>query len=147
MARIDDDEIRAMACLDRLKLLLDRYGRRVGTPYFVARGKDEGGHHLRVTLLPVASHRGAVPPPPAPAKRGRDDLTDLISEFQTLSEVVGAQHQQILDLIDVLAGMDAKDTKPAASNDDLSAVLEEYRASARRQHLRVVRTEQEEASD
>lgn len=147
MARIDEDEMRAIACLDRLKLLLDRYGRRVGTPYFVARGKDEGGHHLRVTLLPVSATR--VPPPaPAPAiGRSRDDLSDLITEFQMLSDVVGAQHQQILDLIDVLATMDDKEARSVGPEGHLKATLETFRASAKGKHLRVVRNDSKEASD
>lgn len=147
MARIDEDEIRAIACLDRLKLLLDRYGRRAGTPYFIARGKDEGGHHLRVTLLPVPSAQSPSTEAMAAVGRKRDDLADLIAEFQMLSDVVGAQHQQILDLIDVLATMDDKEGRADDTKGPLAATLETFRATAKRQHLRVVRNESSEVSD
>ena len=147
MARIDEDELRAIACLDRLKLLLDRYGRRVGAPYFVARGKDEGGHHLRLTLLPVPATQAPAPAPAPVVGRSRDDLAELIAEFQTLSDVVGAQHQQILDLIDVLATMDDNDARSNGPEGHLKATLDTFRATAKGRHLRVVRNGSKEASE
>jgi len=145
MARLDDEELRAIDCLDRLRHLLDRYGRKVGTPYFVARGKDEGGHHLRVTLLPTSSSLAAQPP--VAANQPRDDLSGLIAEFRTLSDVVGAQHRQILDLINVLANMEGGELRPGNAKGNLTAAIEELRATARRSHLHIVRNEASEAGE
>lgn len=145
MARLDDEELRAIDCLDRLRHLLDRYGRKVGTPYFVARGKDEGGHHLRVTILPMASSLAAKPP--VPANQPRDDLSGLIAEFRTLSDVVGAEHGQILDLINVLANMEGGEPRSGSAKVNLPPATEELPATARRSHLHIVRKEASDAGD
>ena len=145
MARIDDEEIRAIECLDKLRVLLDRFGRRVGTPCFVARGKDEGGHHLRVTLLPVSA--ATSPAIPSVPNREPPDLSGLIAEFQMLSNVVGAQHRQILELLDVLASMEDGEPRPSDDKSAFTAALEEIRAKTKRPRLRIVSSEISETGD
>jgi hypothetical protein len=113
MARLDEDEVRAVECLDRLKRFLERYGRRTGAAFFVARGKDDGGHHLRVNLIPATPRRAAGADVTGLPSRSGDDLADLIVEFQMLSNMVGAQHREILDLIDVLSDVDERGAKSA----------------------------------
>jgi hypothetical protein len=142
MARLDEDEVRAIECLDRLKILLDRYGRRTGQPYFIARAKDEGGHHLRVNLVPRTALRSLSdvaegPRPPA----GGDSLSELICEFQVLSDIVGTQHKQILDLVDMLATMDRDDARLATMRSDIVSTLHRLRAAAPPPYLRLIDTD------